>query len=319
MALSRPLNTIGGSDIAAIMGISEPTWSQAIDVYRRIVDGYQSYEDNEYMAMGRDAEPFIRSVYWRRLLTVPGTRVVSVNFGEQQRRKKPKWASGTPDDLLLVDDELRGVEYKLVTNPTRGAWGEEGTDQFPAQYICQCAYYTWLFGVPHWDLAAYLPYRGVVVFRYVRNSEFEEEIIRRVTDFWENHVEKKIPPPANGSPSYTEYLSGQIEPSDEIAHATLEVNQMAAKYFDIEAKLDLLSEEKERIKQELVKFSDGKVLTGDSWLLRTKKSSRKSTKWKEVTDQLSQFVRPEVYEECVEAHTKVGESLIVTLKQTEAS
>jgi predicted phage-related endonuclease len=87
------------------------------------------------------------------------------------------------------------VEAKTVTCYNRKKWGEPMTGEIPIKVAYQCAYYTSIYKATQ----VYIPvlFRGSSEFQiyvYTPNYAFEKAIRERVTDFWENHILKQIPP-----------------------------------------------------------------------------------------------------------------------------
>lgn len=320
MPPNRSPSKIGGSDIPAILGISENGWQSKIQLYERVILGTWDDSDNEILALGRDMEDGIRKVYRRRMADElkdfePGGIGGHVNY---------LWADASPDDFFshrFYEDSRAdfGAEYKCVMRPTNGEWGEEWSDTVPMKYLAQCAFYTWYFDAHHWDLAALLPYRGVVIYRYSRNKELEESIVAECERFWNEHITPKIPPPPDGSDSYSAFLSTRYTPKPEKAPITPEVNAIARAYFAAEKELAETEKRVATLKQSLIVASDGNGFDGDSWQMTCRRQQRKSTKWKEVSETLSKNVSAELYTESVSKFTTVSDSLVVTLKEKEGA
>ena len=325
MPPNRSPSKIGGSDIPAILGISESGWQSKIQLYERIMRGTWDDSDNEILALGRDMEAGIRAAYRRRKAEEIG-EVESDEFIQKLLNdlssSGSSWCAASPDDLFIRRYGIGGpfgAEYKCVMRPTNGEWGEEGTDQVPMKYLAQCVFYTWYFDAHHWDLAALLPYRGVVIYRYNRNRELEESIIAECEKFWNNHIIPKIPPPPDGGEAYSAFLSTRYTPKPEKAPITPEVNAIARAYFAAEKELAETEKRVATLKQSLIVASDGNGFDGDSWQMTCRKQQRKSTKWKEVSETLSKNVSAEVYTESVSKFTTVSDSLVVTLKEKEGA
>lgn len=321
MAPNRSPSKIGGSDVAAILGVSKPGWQTKIQLYERILRGTWSDESSELMQLGQDMEAGIRANYRRRKAEE------LKNYRPIKTKKcawRPRWASASPDDFFQHRFEQDsgadfGAEYKCVTRPMNGEWGEEGTDEVPMAYLAQCAYYAWYFDCDRWDLAAYLPYRGVVIYRYNRSDELEERIVSECEKFWNEHVVPKVPPPPDGSDTFSEFLANRYAPTAGKLPATPEVNQIARAYFAAEKELAEVEKRVATLKQSLIVASDGNGFDGDGWQMTCRKQQRKSTKWKEVSDAIGKNVRPEVYTESIAKFTTVTDSLVVTLKEKEGA
>ncbi len=322
MPPNRSPSKIGGSDVAAILDVSKPGWQTKIQLYERILRGTWADETSDLMRLGQDMEEGIRKSY--RRIRANELKDFSKDNDAPLKLVRPKkqWADASPDDFFVSYDDGAlnfGAEYKCVTRPTNGEWGEEGTDQVPMAYLAQCAFYAWYFNVSRWDLAALLPYRGVVIYRYDRSEELEERIISECEKFWNEHVVPKVPPPPDGSDAFNDFLATRYTPTAEKLPATPEVNQIARAYFAAEKELAEVEKRVATLKQSLIVASDGNGFDGDGWQMTCRKQQRKSTKWKEVSDALGKNVRPELYTESVVKFTTVSDSLVVTLKEKEGA
>lgn len=212
---------LGGSDIAAIVDLYREEgaprldpFKSALDVYSRIVNPGEEQRKISFRArIGTIVEPQIFKEYaerhgWNRNLF---------------RRNVELSLDGTPQfrgELDGVSDKLdRGVDCKLVGRYAQAFYGEEGTDDMPANYLLQLAWYRQLSGVACMDLACWMDseqegnhYKEYI---YEKDSELEASVMQCARRFWTEHVEKKEPP----KPQYAsdDKALGRLFPKQELA------------------------------------------------------------------------------------------------------
>lgn len=181
---------LGGSDIAAIVGLS--SYKTSFDVYARITTGDTSKAGTR-ARLGNLAEPEILKDYCERNsfpLTAFERNV------ELAHPDKPHFR-GELDALFRGN---RGVECKLVGFRQADRWGEDGSDFIPDEYLCQVAWYTMLADLPYMDIAAWFDGGGDYrEFRYDRNAELEASLVEQADRFWTDHVLKGEPPSPAGA------------------------------------------------------------------------------------------------------------------------
>jgi putative phage-type endonuclease len=181
---------IGGSDVAAIVGLSP--YKTPADVYARIIEGVSS-KSGTRARLGSIAEPHILSDYCERNSFPLDKFERNV---ELQRDDKP-YMRGELDALFRGN---HGVECKLVGFRQADRWGQDGSDHMPEEYVCQCAWYAMLAGVGRIEVAAWFDGGGDYrQFRYERSEALESTLIANVEKFWTDHVEKRVPPSLAGA------------------------------------------------------------------------------------------------------------------------
>lgn len=117
-------NFIGGSEIAAALGISR--YKTPFELFEEKLGRKEPQDDNWNMARGRQMEPLLRQHFADSTglnVMVPSEPIV---------HEKYKWMRYSPDGLC---EGKVLAEFKTATN--KQGWGEEGTDEIPAEYILQ--------------------------------------------------------------------------------------------------------------------------------------------------------------------------------------
>lgn len=186
--------TLGGSDVAGILGLSP--WATPLTIYTRIKTG--QWDDTQTPAMRRGTlmEPVVRAMY--------AADTASSLLGPQSLAH-PRLAYGRAslDDVAKRNGERRVLELKTDGRANSGEWGEVGTDQIPERYLLQTHYYlgtaleAGVVDSPEADVAVLL--LGVDdsprVYHVVHDEDVYGWILEQVQRFWRDHVEPSKPPP----------------------------------------------------------------------------------------------------------------------------
>lgn len=193
--------TIGGSDVAGILGISP--FRTPLDVWREKVLGQRDTVDTPATRAGTRFEPHILAAYTAQL--PEGSTI------EMPPPVLDGYRRASLDALATVRGWRRVVEAKSTVFAKD--WGEEGTDQVPLHYVVQGTWYAHLTGCdeidypvllwPHEmrDLLGLTPAEIVAecempVLRVQYSAQLARTIDDAVTRFWEEHVLPEVPPKA---------------------------------------------------------------------------------------------------------------------------
>jgi putative phage-type endonuclease len=234
-------NSIGGSDAAAILGLSP--WKTEMDVWLEkmgLVEEIPDPNRDFLLDLGKAMEPAIATLYVRetgRGLIVPSRRY---------QHPILSWLIGSPD--RLVTGEKRGVELKTESIYV-DRFGEPGTDEVPDHYLIQCAVYMAIMDYPVWDIALLKAGTSFTIYTIHRDAQLERDILAQLGDWWEKHVVGKTPPEIDGSPGWTAYLKKKyprdIEPIKEsdrdslvLIHNLKAVRQIVEEYTALETELE---------------------------------------------------------------------------------
>lgn len=193
---------IGGSDIAAILGISP--WRTPLDVWRSKVEPQPEPADlPEPMYWGQILEDLVAREYMRR----EGRRVQRVNT--LLRHPAHMWAIATIDRAVVRDrtrartdrqGRLVGAEGILECKTAHALKGDEwgrpdDPDAIPAPYAAQGMWYLAVTGLPWCDFAVLIGGQRFLVRRLERDEETIRSMLEFAGDWWKRHVEERTPPP----------------------------------------------------------------------------------------------------------------------------
>lgn len=179
---------IGGSDVAAILGISK--WKSAIDLWLDKTNQTNDItEENEAMQWGNIMEPVIRNHF----AEVTGKKVVEVHAMLQH----PKYPFMLADvDGVTTDDKGNPaiLEIKTASEYKRGDW-EDGV---PAYYEVQVQHYIFVTGVRKAYVAVLIGGNSFKVFEVDADTKVRKMLVAVEKDFW-NKVQNMIRPEIDGS------------------------------------------------------------------------------------------------------------------------
>jgi putative phage-type endonuclease len=289
--LAKRRSGIGGSDIAAILGLS--TWKTAVGVW--LDKTGQSTEDavgnSEAAYFGTLFEGEIAREYSKRT----GNAVQRVN--RILRHPEHEWAIGnidraivSPGSRVRVADDggtLLGasglLEVKTASAYKSGDWGREGDDDaVPVHYQAQVMWYMAITGRAWADVAALIGGQRMVIRRIHRDDETIAAMLERAHEFWHQHVLTRKPPePAKAKDVERLFPADNgefIEATDDLLAAYNSAREAKARIAQAEADYEASAE---RIKLALGERS---ALTLHGKLLVTWKASKKNRRidWKEV-------------------------------------
>lgn len=194
-------NTIGGSDCAAILGLSK--WRTNLQLWR-IMMGYEEPEDisdRPFVAYGVNCEPIIREAF---RLHHPE---LEVGYRENNLWLNDEYpfAHASLDGWFETEDGRHGILEIKTTEITSKSKAEEWQDyRIPDCYYAQILHYLLVTGFDMAILCAELKVHRAdgsnewrIIERMVDRSEVEEdlkELERKERGFaW--HLEDKTPPP----------------------------------------------------------------------------------------------------------------------------
>ncbi len=195
--LEQRRKSIGGSDAAAIVGLSK--WASPYSVWAEKTGRIPPKEDSEAMRIGRDLEDYVA----RRWMDETGKRVHRV-LAILYNKEYP-FAHADVDRLLI--GENAGLECKTTSALNLRQFHNT---EFPEQYYAQCVHYLAVTGADRWYLAVLVLGRGFFTFTLERDQEEIDALMQAEAAFWK-HVKEDAPPQIDGTEASSEALQ-QIYP-----------------------------------------------------------------------------------------------------------
>lgn len=277
---------IGGSDVAAILGLSP--WKTPFQVYQEKRNECKPFEGNDLTEWGKRMEPTIRQWY----SDVTG-RVVRLPDGIIYHAKHPFMLAS----LDGFTDDRRVVEIKTARNGSK--WGEPGTDEIPDYYAVQVQHYLAVTGFEVADVPVSIGGALPVLYEIPADKEIHEMLVEAEAEFWQRVQEGNPPEPVTYSDAVQRFgkcdAAGEIQADEEIAKAYSELKFTQKQIKELETT-------EEDLKGKIIAFlgDKGDTLTNAGLALVTYKlaSGRKSFDSKTFEKSY-----PELYQQFV----KIGE------------
>lgn len=224
---------LGGSDIAAILGISP--WKTPLQLWRdKTQPAMPENADPErlkVLSRGKRLEPYVLDMARQEF----GMVIVSAN--------ERYLDSDVPYFAAEIDAETadENIEIKTVHPFKAKEWGVEDSDSLPLHYVAQVM---WGLGVRPKPRTVVLALIGDDLRRYVveRDDEAISAIRGRASDFWTQHVEAMVPPPpvsaADVHALFPRDTGGAVEATTEAAMAVRELRALKEEAKAIEKRIE---------------------------------------------------------------------------------
>lgn len=185
---------VGGSEIAAILGISP--WESEFSLWHRKRKLVPARQANTEMDAGRRLESVICDVFEERhpeyrLQRTPGTF---------RNRERP-WQIANPDGLLFGRTDSSGVpsalfEAKFALNAEK--WGPEETGFVPLYYVAQARHYIDTFGVRRCFLMVFIGSTGEFREYEITADPEDARLMRAEAERFMRQVRENIRPKIDG-------------------------------------------------------------------------------------------------------------------------
>jgi len=172
---------IGGSDVAAIMGISP--WKTAYQVYQEKRKEVKDWEGNEITEWGKRMEPAIRQ--WYSDKTGRSVRLPEKILFSQEHPFMFASMDGYTDDRRVV--EIKTARYGK-------GWGEPETNQIPDYYMVQVQHYMIVTGFEVADVPVSIGGGSPELYIVPADAELQTLIIEACAEFWQRVVDGNPPP-----------------------------------------------------------------------------------------------------------------------------
>ena len=183
---------IGGSDVAAILGISP--FRTARDLYYDKLNIVTADDEGNWVAMemGNLLEPLVAKIFARKT----GLKV----FKRQCMFQHPHhpWMLADLDYLVeLPDGSIAILEIKTTNYNARDNWWYNGNEIVPIYYESQGRHYMSVTNIDRvYFCCLYGNNADEVIIRHIdRDMTYETEMIALEQTFWQDNVLAKVPPP----------------------------------------------------------------------------------------------------------------------------
>lgn len=314
---------VGGSDVAAIMGVSP--FATIRDLYNDKL-GIEPLiaEERNWVALevGHRLEDLVAQIFSKKT----GLEIFPVR--KMFRHPLYPFMLADVDYFIKFPDGSFGIlECKTCNYNAKDKWAD---DAIPTNYVYQVRHYMAVMNISRAYIAClYGNNEDEFLYRYLeRDMMEEEEIIEQESYFWSEYVEKRIAPPYSGRPdlilaSIRRYSGLADKAIPEISISGLEAKGLE-KYLSLSEEKSLLEKRKKEIESEqkalMVPFVEQMgqgckaVLNDGSNRYRiTYNPTIRTQIGKEGLEKLK-IQYPEIYEE----YTKTSENRIFRVKKEAA-
>lgn len=184
-------NGIGGSEIAAVLGLSP--YESRFSLWHRKKSLIGPVEENPQMRWGKKHEPTICAEYAE--LHPDAGVMPSPTYCHPERT----WQIANPDRLLIPESGATRPAALLEAKTARDdeGWGKEGTSEIPVHYRAQCLWYLDVLGVDQCHVAVLIAgseYREYVV----EYDEAEAQLLRDAGARFMDDLARDIRPDIDG-------------------------------------------------------------------------------------------------------------------------
>lgn len=277
---------IGGSDAGAVCGLNP--YCTAIQVYYDKTTTEIQQTDNEAMRQGRDLEDYVA----RRFMEATGKKVRRAN-AMYYHEDHPFMLADV--DRMIVG-ESAGLECKTASPYMEDKWKDGNV---PVHYLIQCHHYMAVCGADAWYIAALILGRGFVYYRIERDEELISSLIQIETDFWKEHVLKKVLPAPDGSETADKAIAEYFRQSSAVSIPLNGFDKKLERRQELLEVMKRMETEKRKIDQEL------KLYLGEAEMAENEhfRVSWKSVESSRLDEKRLKEEEPEVYEKYKKAVT----------------
>lgn len=276
---------IGGSDVAAILGLSK--WKSPLDVYNDKLEENPVEESNPSIEWGNRLEPVIRQKY----ADATGKTVTIPN--QTFRHPDHPFMIANVDGLLPD-----GSVLEIKTARTGAEWGEEGTDEIPEYYLTQVQHYMAVLGAKRCDIAVLIGASDFRIYHVDFDPEVAAMLIEEEKAFWQRVVTRNPPPPR----TFSETKAAFPRSKSQAVEASNEVLDAAEKLAEITKQIDDLSAQAEELRGTITAFmGDSDTLSAQGKTIATWKTSKPRVAFDSATFKAK---HPDLYTQyCKEGNT----------------
>lgn len=302
----RPRRGIGGSDIAAILGLSP--WCTPLQLWlEKTGRSERTQEETAPIHWGVVLEDVIAREY----ANLQGVRVRRVPY--TIRDPVEPWVIGNIDRVVARGvprwdgTGLRGVE-RILEIKTAGPhalheWGPSGSADIPLHYHMQVIWYMGLTHVHQAEVVALLGGQDLRTYPIEFDRDLYEEIRARAREFW-RLVETDTPPPPQTEQD-ARLLYPRHQP-DKVVEADDALVELIDRLAMVQAERKVLEDEAQSIRaQILAAMGNAEAIMRQGKVLATWKNNRdgETTDWQAI----AMALRPEdetTWQQIVKRHTR---------------
>ena len=244
---------IGGSDAAAVFGVSP--FATARDLYydKLKIATHEDPEDNWVQKrIGHLLEDLVAEIFHVKT----GYQVYQIKK-MFQHPEYPFMLADIDYFVTLPNGETAILEIKTTNHNAIEHWWKEGVEAVPVHYEIQGRHYMAVMNLNHvFYCCLYGNSEQETIIRHIeRDLDYEKELIAIESDFWNGHVQKRIPPQyvEDGDLILASVKNhcGNADPDAAAIELSLTGAEGAMRFLELQAEKSLLNEELKRIDNEM--------------------------------------------------------------------
>jgi putative phage-type endonuclease len=317
--LARRQAGIGGSDIAALLGLSKyktplQLWMEKTG--RGVDEPDEAAQERMHWGV------VLEDVVARHYARTRNAQVQRINA--QMHHPAVKIAFTNIDRAITVpgrrarwDAELGRVQgaegilecktaHALAQNSTD--WGDPGTEDVPQAYWMQCQWYLGITRLDVADLAVLFGGQRFVVYTIHRDQQIFDDMLAEADAWWQRHVVADLPPDPSGEDDARRLWKSHVAGRERIVDA-----QVATAVEDLVAvkeQIKALQDREQALRDAILPvFGDAEAITFAGRRLATWKANKASSKtdWKGLSSRLAAHVDPNLAADLTSMHTTTTE------------
>ena len=277
---------IGGSDIAAICGISK--WRTPMHVYLEKLGEAPEESIGEAAEWGTRLEPLIADKFAQEHpeWAIIEKKVIYCHHEQE-------WALANLDRLIICPKRGRGIlEIKTASEYLKQEWDN---GNIPDYYYVQLQWYMFIMNLDFGYFATLIGGNKYREYEVYRDDELIAQIVRLAEDFWHQYVQIRHCPPVDGSDACSKLLARLYPKAKNETVLPLEDMDNIETYLSMKQQKKILetaiAEMENRLKSCL---GDYEIGIAGSYKLKWENRIRNGVDSKRLKENY-----PEVYEECL--------------------
>lgn len=320
---------IGGSDIAALLGLSP--WKTPLQLWMDKTGRLEETVDPE-----RDERFYwgnvLEDVVARRYAADRGVKVQRLNA--MMHHPECAIALANIDRVVVVDGSVARWKDGAVKGATNvlecktahamarhsADWGEPGSDEVPQNYWLQCVWYLGITGLASADIAVLFGGQKFATYTIAADGDLFEDLLDGADHWWRRHVVADVPPEPRCEDDARRLWKSHVAGREKIV--SVDVAEAVKTLASIKSQISDLEEEAQQARDRILPaFGDAEAISYMGRKLATWKQNKAGARidWKAVAESLSDQVSPEIFALIRDENTTTTEGARVLRLNTKES
>lgn len=289
---------IGGSDVAAILGLSK--YKSPYQLWLDKTNRTESHDsESEPAYWGNQLEDIVAKEYAKR----NGVKIQRVNA--TIRNPEHDWMLANIDRAIVNPDisgNVRIKEGKLTTDRILECktanqylaklWGDEQTESIPDYYLTQCQWYLGNTGASICGLGVLIGGQKFRSYQIAYDEELFEMLKVECSNFWHEHVLADVPPAPTTFDDVLHRWS--THNPDQAVIADPQLFQDVAEYKELNSNIKDAGKELDALKLKIcTRMEDAELIIAEEKRLATFKYQERTT----LDSKALKVAYPEIYEQ----------------------